>query len=293
MEFRQARRKGKRAVSSASYLGSFLLVILVCASVIYLIGASSAGTWVAKNLIAPVFGGKGEATVAATDAPEDSHVSTSVVTETITFGDVDCYMLQIGVYSTEENAKKQSSYLQSIGAGGYILEDGGLYRVIAAGYLEESSLQTVRSQLVADGIDSVAYTHSSGNCSLLVTAPQSQIEALENVMKNLGKIQTSLADCALAYDKEQMSPSEGRQELQQIITDAQVALYDFTSIVTEQNALTGAIQDCYGNIITRMQALADDTEADFTGFTAQLKYTQLYAADRYKQLIHGISTLSF
>ena len=67
--------------------------------------------------------------------------------EDIALPALTCYTLQMGVFSSAENAQKQSDTLKSQGAGGYVLQDGDRYRVLAAGYALELSLIHILQRL--------------------------------------------------------------------------------------------------------------------------------------------------
>jgi hypothetical protein len=53
--------------------------------------------------------------------------------------------------SSKTNADTQATALQQRGAGGYVMEDGGRYRVLAAAYTAEESLKQVREQPYGGG----------------------------------------------------------------------------------------------------------------------------------------------
>ena len=55
MEFRRKRRKRRYAAPEGTGAGKAIVALIVIAAVVYLVSASAAGTWVAQNVVAPVF----------------------------------------------------------------------------------------------------------------------------------------------------------------------------------------------------------------------------------------------
>ena len=55
MEYRRRRRRVRSTRRNPPLAGSLFCAALLVASIVYLIGVSSAGTWVAQNVVAPVF----------------------------------------------------------------------------------------------------------------------------------------------------------------------------------------------------------------------------------------------
>ena len=90
---------------------------------------------------------------------------------------LNCYMLQMGVYSSHENAQKEAERLRALGAAGYIFADSSSgetrYRVMASGYDSEQSAKSVKDRLTSEGVEAAMYTLSSPQASFRVTADKS------------------------------------------------------------------------------------------------------------------------
>ncbi|NCB31788.1 MAG: SPOR domain-containing protein, partial [Clostridia bacterium] len=169
MEYgRRRRRKAYRTSKSrmgsdaSSGAGRAMIVLLMIAAIVYLVSASAAGTWLAEHVMAPAFEalasytGK-EAPIEDTPVEDVQQVSLSTdgssVSANIALPALDCYALQMGVFSSQDNAEKQAQALQGQGAGGYVLQDGDRYRVLAAGYAQEAEAKEVKDRLVNEGMD--------------------------------------------------------------------------------------------------------------------------------------------
>ena len=200
MEYRRRRRRpyGARR-QRGTLLGAVLCVLLVSAAVVYLVGLSDAGSWIAAHVVAPVFrtlgvGGGG-------DGGEDADAAAQSASRLLELPQLRCYALQMGVYASETNAENQSVALQAAGAGGYILQEGDRYRVLAAAYTSEEDLQTVRAQLEQEGLESASHVIESLPCRLVVTGTDAQAQALTDVLDGLIALSDQLSELAVAFDR--------------------------------------------------------------------------------------------
>ena len=118
------------------------MAMLMLAGIVYLVSASAAGTWLAEKVMAPAFEalaslGREQEDLTAPETEDLQQVSLSTApssrSEDISLPALTCYTLQMGVFSSAENAQKQSDTLKSQGAGGYVLQDGDRYRVLGIG----------------------------------------------------------------------------------------------------------------------------------------------------------------
>ena len=146
MEYRRKRRASsrrkasgraaaRRSSSTSSDAGRAIVSLLMVGAIVYLVSASAAGTWIAENVMAPMisaFSGKtngdsdGSQSVSGTPTPDGS-LSTAVdlsagassgatVSAQVSLPALDCFMLQMGVYTSKSNAEAQAEALQAQGA---------------------------------------------------------------------------------------------------------------------------------------------------------------------------------
>lgn len=223
MEYRRKRRASsrrkasgraaaRRSGSTSSDAGRAIVSLLMVGAIVYLVSASAAGTWIAENVMAPMisaFSGKtngdsdGSQSVSGTPTPDGS-LSTAVdlsagassgatVSAQVSLPALDCFMLQMGVYTSKSNAEAQAEALQAQGAGGYILEDASTgeirYRVMASGYDSAESAKSVKTRLIGEGIDCTVYELSTAAATFRVTASEDRIPQIESGFAALEKAQ--------------------------------------------------------------------------------------------------------
>ena len=192
MEFSRRRRRRPARRSSqpgSSGAGKAVMAMLMLAGIVYLVSASAAGTWLAEKVMAPAFEalaslGREQEDLTAPETEDVQQVSLSTApssrSEDIALPALTCYTLQMGVFSSAENAQKQSDTLKSQGAGGYVLQDGDRYRVLAAGYALESEAKEVKDRLVSEGMDCTVYAIEAPGATFRVSGEEGQLAQVES-----------------------------------------------------------------------------------------------------------------
>lgn len=285
MEYRRRRRRVRSTRRNPPLAGSLFCAALLVASIVYLIGVSSAGTWVAQNVVAPVFQTLGvvRADAQETEAPSVATAAgqqtSATVTKTLKLPKMAYYALQMGVYSSLDNASKQAASLQTLGAGGYIYADGDKYRVFAACYQNRESIKEVRARLSEEGMESASYAMEQAASEWVVTATEPQIAALAALLDQLSEIGERLYAAVYAFDKEGKAVAEGKAEIGEI-TDKLGAARDSLAVfsVTETGA-SGSLLACAGTILTELRKLTEFAGEDRIAFSAALKYAHIAAVD--------------
>ena len=199
MEYRRRKKSGsmrsrpRSRAQSSSGAGGMIVSLILIAGIVYIIVTSNAGEWVAREVMAPLFSAVSSIGDKANDAPSglnngsttagginlSTGESTAAENANAVLPALNCYMLQMGVYSSHENAKKESDRLRALGAAGYIFADSSSgetrYRVMASGYDSEQSAKSVKDRLTSEGVEAAMYTLSSPQASFRVTADKSAI----------------------------------------------------------------------------------------------------------------------
>lgn len=304
MEFRRRKRRRRYAAPEGSGTGKAILALLIIGALVYLVSASAAGTWVAQNVVAPVFAWvdeqlKGAPAAATPDVSVESPGQTIISEEpgkTVT-GDVEvpameCFALQMGVYSTQANADTEAGTLQKRGAGGYVMEDAGKYRVLAAAYAERASLDQVREQLKADGLDSALYTFVSPVSTLRVTATEAQLKRIQDGFTALDAIQQKIGASSLAFDKEQQEVASGVTKANELLTELKSAKDAFLVGDPSGNAVLLAMGECFNKYEEALTTLAGGNAESFVDFSSKMKYTHLYIAHAYATLAQQVSAMA-
>ena len=123
------------------------------------------------------------------------------------------HALQLGVFETEEAARKASDVFRGRGAAGYIWMDGR-YRVLASVYPSKADAQLVREQLSErHGIDTYLYTVSCPAVHMRVNGMQGQLEILEAAFEHASGVAVQLYERAVALDRQEISVFETKEYL--------------------------------------------------------------------------------
>lgn len=304
MEYRRRRRKRRfAAAGGGNGTARAIAALLVVAAVVYLISASAAGTWIAQNVMAPAFAAfdnmiQRTASAKTPDAAQTSSTPrTSAGNEKSVTGDVElpameCFALQMGVYSDKNNADTQAQALQQRGAGGYVMEDAGRYRVLAAAYETPESLKQVRDQLTAEGLESASYTFSAPGSTLRVTATQSQLDGIASSFETLNTLQQEMASAVLVFDQQKLSADKGRETANELLKKLQTANEAFLASDGEDNPVLQATQECFTKYDEAISALAAYNSQSYVDFSAKMKYTHICMAHAYATLAQEISTMA-
>lgn len=321
MEYRRKRRASsrrrasghaaaRRGGSASSDAGRAIVSLLMVGAIVYLVSASAAGTWIAENVMAPMisaFSGKenrgdGDVQSVGDLQTPDGSLSTAVdlsagasskntVSAQVSLPALDCFMLQMGVYSSKSNAEAQAETLQAQGAGGYILEDTSTgetrYRVMASGYDSAESAKSVKTRLVEEGIDCTVYELSTAAAAFRVTASEESIPQIEAGFAALEKAQGALATAAIDFDKNSMSVEEGQTLALNILSTLESDMGGLLSFDGTDGTLSQLL-DAYRDAKAALQSLSSGSYDSIVGFSAQLKHTLLYVTHRYALLTDAL-----
>lgn len=292
MEYRRRRRRRRRSAGTGSGAGKVVVVLLLAAGVIYLVSASKVGTWLAQQVIAPVFATIETALMGRDSAqPSGDQSGGGLVLNTDGVGKqetaqlqlpgLDAYLLQMGVYSQQDNAQTQAQLIQARGAAGYVLNSGdGRYRVMAAAYADAASLSSVREQLKDEGIETASHQLTMAGAVFDVKGTAEQIEVMEQAFLGFDAAISELGALAIRFDKEGMSAQDARGDLQALHTSLNNILGQVGNI--PETGILPAVKACY-------QAGADSLnrllEGDAASYSSLLKRAHLELIWAYYQLL--------
>ncbi len=309
MEYaRRRNRRRRRRGSDAGTSGRAVVALLMVAAIVYLVAASSAGEWIAQKVIAPVIEafssdktgktdntdktdktGENGSGAGVVDTPEDaSEVSLSSekssVSVEVSLPSITSYLLQMGAFSAEENAKTQAGLLRTMGGGGYVLNDGERYRVLAGGYTTQKSAEEVRDRLKAEGVDCVVYTIATPSVSFRVTAPESQMESVKSGFEALAAAQGSLSSTAMMFDATTGDVAEGKAACANIAAVLEEGMEVLLGYGDSDSAVLAELLSCYETYKTELTALAGSQAETLIAFSSEIKYTQMYLTHEYSNL---------
>lgn len=312
MEYRQRRKsrshqgRARSRSKRTGGAGSFIVSLILIAGLVYVAVTSSIGEWVAREVMAPLFtavSNIGSLNRAATDA--DTNVSTdndsidlssgktvSTKSANAQFAALNCYMLQMGVFSSSDNAQKEADRLRSLGAAGYIVTDDSSgetrYRVMASGYADEQSAKSVKERLYSEGIDTAVYLISSPEASFKITADDDSIDNACAAFSSFYNAVDGLSSAAIRFDKESMSISGGKQLCTDILNSLDEKLSTL-STYSNEGSMLGEILSAYSDCKAQLSNLCETEYESTVDFSAALKYTHLYVASRYATMVRRLS----
>lgn len=153
--------------------------------------------------------------------------------ETITIDETVFYILQMGTYLSEKDAKEHADQIQRLGAGGVVYTDGSVFRVFAAAYLDESSLMKVQSQVRADGFEATPYITDNKALRITLDGNHDAIQVIKDACSVINGIPVRLCEISLAYDKSEMKSDDVDRELQKLTTQCSDSIKALASVNNE------------------------------------------------------------
>ena len=172
--------------------------------------------------------------------------------------------------------------------GGYVIQDGEKFRVIASCYKDRGSLDTVREQLKADGLDTAIYEMHAPDTPFEVTAGADQLDRIKVGFKGLSEAQARLSDFVITFDKEQQTPAEGREKVGDIITELKSA-GEYIMSRQADGSILESVNNCYNKYIEKLEGLGKSTAQSFIDFSSEMKYTHIDITYEYAMLVKEVS----
>lgn len=301
MEYRKRTKPGRkrnRARSapkreSGGTGGRLILTLILLGGAVYLISASAAGTWMAKNVMAPIFdafskdtGKSNTVPVFSTNTGEEGSKGSD--TEEVKLSGMHVYVLQMGVYRSEDGARETADAYKKRGAGGYIMKDGDEYRVMASAYSDKDEARIVRDRLSKDGIDTAIHEISLGSISFSVTAQSTVCDTVSRAFSSLSSAVADMIDLSQEFDRDSMTVSAGRDRLNEILNDItqnKKALSDMDA----SDAVMGAVLNCMQKYADALKAVSGYSGDNTVDFSSDIKYTLINMIDEYSLLINSLS----
>lgn len=312
MEYRRRKKSGsmrsrpRSRTQSSSGAGGMIVSLILIAGIVYIIVTSNAGEWVAREVMAPLFSAVTSIGDKANDAPTSlDNINTTNSGINLSTGEstaaesanaelpaLNCYMLQMGVYSSYENAKKESDRLRALGAAGYIFTDSSSgearYRVMASGYDSEQSAKSVKDRLTSEGVETAMYTLSSPQASFKVTADKSAIEDICGAFAAFDEAVDGMGKAVIRFDKESLSVADGKRLCMDILNAFDSKLTPLESFSGADGTL-GEILSAYSDCRAQLGTVCEGEYQSIVDFSSAMKYTHLYIASRYAAMVEKLA----
>ena len=131
------RSRPRSRAQSSSGAGGMIVSLILIAGIVYIIVTSNAGEWVAREVMAPLFSAVSSIGDKANDAPSglnngsttagginlSTGESTAAESANAVLPALNCYMLQMGAYSSPDTAQKEAQRLPAITPPNYIFDN--------------------------------------------------------------------------------------------------------------------------------------------------------------------------
>lgn len=280
MEYRRRRRRRQKSGSAIKAVVGIILV----AGAIYLAASSEIGAWISEALITPVrsiFSPSTEAPEPETETPVSG---SRTVTREVAMPTMEHYALQMGVFSSLENAEAMAEQLRAKGAAGFIIEDGSRYRVLASVYSSESDALSVRDRLRSSDTDCTLFTLQSPGIAFSVTATETQTSAIETAFAAYGEVLTQLEAAIIEFDQTQPAVNDGKEAVADI-ADALNAAIAPLAAESEENEVLSKVYTSAVAVAGKLLALVDSDAQTVIAFSSEMKYTHIWITNEYIQMI--------
>jgi hypothetical protein len=193
-----------------------LLVLAACA---FALSATGLGSWLADNYIVPYYEravaglGGGAPGVPPGRTPEattrPSAPAQQAESAQLTLTPRPFITIQMASFTSREAAQTEAGIIAARGGAGYIYEDNGRFRVLAALYRTEADAKQVRDNLrTAQGIDSYIYIRNDAPLTLTITATPQRQRELEDAFAAYCDTIDALMSLAERIDRSQLTPDE-------------------------------------------------------------------------------------
>lgn len=128
-----------------------LILLLLMGGIIYVLFATSVGSWLTESVFGRKHGGNTPAVTEPAAATPGLSFS-NPQTQKMHFSGLDMYALRLGSFESDAEASALSASVRALGAAGCIIDNGdGSVSVFASAYTTEAGAESVRKRLVEQG----------------------------------------------------------------------------------------------------------------------------------------------
>jgi len=225
MEYKTHRSPRRRGNKESSSFATAIIVLISIVLIALIIVFSPLGAMIQDSVIRPVFSCFGrnpddekivsalqshdEAVPSQTPEPTEPPTEKSI----ITINAMPFYILQMGVYTDQNEAIKYGEEIELFGAGGNVYHDGSVYRVFAAAYLDEKSVLTVQTQIRKDGFEATPYVTDRTGIRITLNGDSDAIRIVSESIPLISSVPSSLCEMSLAFDKQETTDAAVINEL--------------------------------------------------------------------------------
>lgn len=236
-------------------------------------------------------GGKGLSLLPGDDASAvlSSDVSTTSTSsgessEEVRLEAFTSYALQMGAFSSEENAQVEADKLRTRGAAGYIYHQEH-YRVFASIYQSEDDAQAVRKQLLdGESIESSVYVIQAPGAAFRVTASPEGLASVKMAFQALQTARDELYTLCTDLDRNVITRSEACTQLLQLAKDARKPV----DALDNTGEVGTALQEELKQSADELEKVAS-MEGNAIAFSTEMKYALVRQTCAYAALMQKIT----
>lgn len=196
------------------------------------------------------------------------------------------HMLQMGFYESEAECMPEAQKLREKGAAGYIYDDNGSLRLIAAAYSDKDSAQSVLERLTEEGFACTIYSVERSGAELLITASPEMLAPIRRAFALCPEAVERLEELSLDFDSQNRSIEYGMQALSELRSDIRSALSGI-STAAEGNEMLSKVCAFFTELTEAITETADRRES-VNYFTSSLKNLRVEAGLYYFKLLENI-----
>lgn len=277
---------------------NLVIIVIILGIAAYFIGAGAAGGWLAENVIDPVFNSGSSNAADTTDAPSetdavpDQSAKTAIVPaasgerieQQISAQKIALYTLQSGAFSSESNASEAAGEIVAQGGAGFVAYDGDLYRVLMAGYLEESDAKDVQTTLEQSGVSTKIFKLDSGTLEFKIGAESEQIQTVKACFDSAPGTVEKLQQIIYNLDKGLTVDDD----IGALKASVQKTADDFEQVVETDEGAMQKLRAYMKALNTTVQALPVSSEVSKVEFSSQLKYNLISIVVDYASFLDEI-----
>ena len=270
-----------------------LILVIVFGASLYLILGTNVGERIksgyAVSLIESCRGRKEAAVPSPTpillpEATETPAPTASPTGETanVKLPGIEINMIEMGVYSDAALCEAKAKELKSMGAAGYVFNDGGSLRLIVSAYSDKASAQSVADRLNTEGWDCSVHTVSCGAAELMITATPERLLPIKTAFSMAAETIAALDELALDFDASGRTVEYGEALLGEIKANM-ISSRQGIEPSAEHNAMLSLLCSYYSDLID--MTVKGASAADRTAYSSFLKSLRVEASLRYVMLI--------
>ena len=272
---------------------TIILCLCIVAAAIWAATSDSAGGYISEKFFKPLFS-KTENLTSAPAASSTPAVSENIsnsnagmITVQLDYSARTIYAIQIGAFSSYENAKAGAKDAIVYGAAGYIITKDGFHKLYTSAYTNEGDAQSKKTQLLAQGIDACMARIEIDGVQLNITATQDQIDTISSAHNTWINSGISLFELSDKLEKKQVNTAKAITTAKSIHAEIQTDLIELNKYKDMNNVtqnLYEQLELCDTQLSSFLSASLSDAEV-----SSSIKYLMMDFIYRFGQYANEIS----